>query len=125
MALVPTHLSSRVPISPKKALEDALQDFQSILSNDQRITLQKIKIVPDADAVITFTAQLDYSSRSRKGRSIASRLHPLLQSVREFSTIVDTFVSSNPGVAALVWGSIKLTMLVSAKGDPCVHSKVI
>ncbi|RYP43678.1 hypothetical protein DL768_009779 [Monosporascus sp. mg162] len=112
MALVPKTSSSRAPIGPEQALKDAIQDFQSILSNDQRTSLQKIKTVPDADAVITFTAQLDYSNRSRKGRSIASRLHSVLQSVREFSTIVDTFVSSHPDIAALVWGSIKLTMLL-------------
>ncbi|RYP92659.1 hypothetical protein DL770_001172 [Monosporascus sp. CRB-9-2] len=112
MALVLKTSSSRVPIGPERALKDAIQDFQSILSNDQRTSLQKIKTVPDADAVITFTAQLDYSNRSRKGRSIASRLHSVLQSVREFSTIIDTFVSSHPDIAALVWGSIKLTMLL-------------
>ncbi|RYP24628.1 hypothetical protein DL767_008572 [Monosporascus sp. MG133] len=112
MALVSKTSSSRVPIGPEQALKDAIQDFQSILSDDQRTSLQKIKTIPDADAVITFTAQLDYSNRSRKGRSIASRLHSVLQSVREFSTIVDTFVSSHPDIAALVWGSIKLTMLL-------------
>ncbi|RYP63461.1 hypothetical protein DL771_009254 [Monosporascus sp. 5C6A] len=112
MSLVPKTSSSRIPIGPDQALKDAIQDFQSILSKDQRTTLQNIKIVPDADAVITFTAQLDYSNRSRKGHSIASRLHSVLQSVREFSTIVDTFVSSHPEIAALVWGSIKLTMLL-------------
>lgn len=125
MALVPTPSSSRVPIIPENPLEDATQDFQSILSNNQRITLQKIKTVPNADAVLTFTAQLDYFSRSRKGRSIASRLHSLLQSVREFSNIVDTFVSSHTEIAALVWGSIKLAMLVSPERGRYVRSTIV
>jgi hypothetical protein len=113
MALVLRKSSTRVPPGPEQTLKDAIQDFQSILSNEQRAKLQQIKTIPDPDAVLTFTAQLDYSNRSRKGRSIASRLHSVLQSVREFSAIVDTFVSSHPEIAGLVWGSIKLTMLVS------------
>jgi hypothetical protein len=36
----------------------------------------------------------------------------MLQSIRDYSAIIDTFVSSNPVIAALVWGSVKLTMLV-------------
>jgi ATP phosphoribosyltransferase len=115
MALIRSSPSAAVPTTPAKYLEDAVADFQSILTTDQRTRLREIKIVPDADAVLMFTAQLDYSSRSRKGRSIASRLHSVLQSVREFSAIVDTFVSSHPEIAALVWGSVKLTMEVNMR----------
>jgi hypothetical protein len=115
MALIPSSPSAGVPVAPAKYLEDAVDDFQSILTDDQRTRLQKIKTIPDADAVLMFTAQLDYSSRSRKGRSIATRLHSVLQSVREFSAIIDTFVSSHPEIAALVWGSVRLTMEVRTR----------
>jgi hypothetical protein len=111
MALVPTPPSARPPANPTTDLEAALSEFHNILTEDQRTKLQKIKAVPDADAVFIFTAQLDQSSRSR-GRSIASRLHSVLQCVREFSAVVDVFVSSNPQIAALVWGSVKLTVQV-------------
>ncbi|RDA89289.1 hypothetical protein CP532_0587 [Ophiocordyceps camponoti-leonardi (nom. inval.)] len=115
MALVPkSSLQGLDP--PEKAIQDAVRDFQSILTKDQYAELQSVKAVPDADAVIIFTAQLDHSNRSRKGRSIASRLHDVLQSVREFTAVVDTFVSARPDIAALVWGSVKLTMLVPDDG---------
>jgi hypothetical protein len=39
-------------------------------------------------------------------------LHSVLQSVREFSAVIDTFVSSHPEIAALVWGGLKLTIQV-------------
>lgn len=81
------------------------------LSEEQRKILKETTSIPDADAVLVFTAQLD-ASQHRKGRSIATRLHPVLQSVRDFSAIIDTFVSSNPGVAAVIWGSVKLTIQV-------------
>jgi hypothetical protein len=67
--------------------------------------------------VLVFTAQLD-SSQQRRGRSIATRLHSVLQSVREFSAVVDTFISSNPEIAALIWGSVKLTIQVRCAGNP-------
>ncbi|KAH6874589.1 hypothetical protein B0T10DRAFT_205440 [Thelonectria olida] len=111
MALVASSSFARAPIDPGKSLEDAIQGFESVLTNDERTRLRHIKAIPDAGAVMTFTAQLDDSNRSRKGRSIASRLHSVLQSVREFSAVVDTLVSSHPEIAALVWGSVKLTML--------------
>ena len=39
----------------------------------------------------------------------------VLQSIQQFSSVVDTFVQANSGIAALVWGSVKFTMLVSSR----------
>ncbi|KAK3302960.1 uncharacterized protein B0T15DRAFT_365518, partial [Chaetomium strumarium] len=104
MALTLVSQSSGVPLSPAKQLNEAVDDFQRILTEDQWTALKKIKSIPDADAVLVFTAQLD-SSQHGRGRSIATRLHSVLQSVREFSAVIGTFVSSNPEIAALIWGS--------------------
>lgn len=108
MALVPSQ-ASRVD----QSLQEAINEFQSVLTEDQRKEFRKVKNVPDADTVITFTAQLDIANTQRKGNSIASRFYSFLQSIHQFSSIVDTFVSSNPNIAALVWGSVKFTLLVS------------
>lgn len=96
-----------------QTLRDSIFDFQKVLTNDQQRELQGIKIVPDAIAVLVFTAELDSLNRNRKGRSIASRLHSVLQSVRDFSAAVEAVDSTNLGIASLLWGSVKLTMLVS------------
>lgn len=96
-----------------QALWGAILDFQRTLTDDQRRELKSIKAVPDADAVLIFTAELDSLNRNRKGRSIASRLYSVLQSVRDFSAVVETFHSTHLGIAPLLWGSVKLTMLVS------------
>lgn len=93
-------------------LQNALADFQLVLDSDQQSTLSSIKSVPDADSILIFTAQLDLANRNRKGRSIGSRLYTVLSSVRNFCTVVDVFVSSHPEVAALVWGSVRMTMQV-------------
>ena len=111
MALALASQSSREALSPAKQLTEAVDDFQRILTEDQRTALKKIKSIPDADAVLVFTAELDASQQHRR-RSIATRLHSVLESVQQFSAVIDTFVSSNPEIAALVWGSVKLTIQV-------------
>jgi hypothetical protein len=104
--------SALVQPNGSPTLWDAIFDFQSALNNDQLQELRNDTIIPDADAVLVFTAQLDLLNRNRKGGSIASRLHSVLQSVRDFSAVVETFVSIHRGTAPLLWGSVKLTMIV-------------
>jgi hypothetical protein len=97
---------------PQKSLKNAIDDFHGILTNKQRNRLLQIGAVRDAETVMIFTAQLDRENQLRKGRGVANRLISVLQSVHAFSTVVETFVSSNPQIAALIWGSIKFAMLV-------------
>lgn len=115
MSLIALGRIPRIPNTDEsvtKLLEAALADFGSILTDDERKQLQQIKGVPDTSAALIFTAKLDASNLARRGRSIVARAYSMLQSVQQFSAVVDTFVSSHPEVAALVWGSIKLTVLV-------------
>ncbi|OCK72892.1 hypothetical protein K432DRAFT_430842 [Lepidopterella palustris CBS 459.81] len=100
--------------TPNAGLKVALDQFQSNLTNDQRAQLQSISSIPDANAVITFTTQLDEENAKRKSRCVASRVSTFLQSIQQFASIVDTFVSSNPQIAALVWGSVKFALLLTS-----------
>lgn len=95
-----------------QTLQDAISEFQNSLTANQRRELQRTTAIPDADAVLIFTAQLDSLNRNRKGRSIASRLHRVLQSVRDFSAVVESFALTHQRTGPLLWGSVKLTMLV-------------
>lgn len=98
-----------------QTLRKSIFDFQRVLTDDQQRELQKIKMIPDTIAVLVFTAELDSLNRNRKGRSIASRLHSVLQSVRDFSAAVEAVGSTHLGFASTLWGSVKLTMLVIVK----------
>lgn len=109
-------------ISVDRSLQDAIREFQGALSPDQSNQLQAINAVPDAAAVITFVAQLDEENAQRRTSGVATRLYTVLESVQQFSTIIDTFVSSRPNIAALVWGSVKLTMLVKSLRIILLHS---
>ena len=94
-------------------LKTALENFEAVLTPEQKIRLQNTAAVPDAPAIIAFTTQLDQENATRGTRCVATRLLEFLQSIQQFTTVVDTFVSSNPGIAALVWGSVKFAILVS------------
>lgn len=67
--------------------------------------------VPDGSAVLALTAEIDESAKGR-GQCFAMRIMHFLESVQQFSAVVDTFVSSSPRIAALVWGSVKFALLV-------------
>ncbi|KAI9767042.1 MAG: hypothetical protein M1840_006001 [Geoglossum simile] len=98
--------------SVDEPLRLALREFQDILSPDQQKDLLARAAVPDAAAVIILTAEIDSENAKRRSRGVATRLFSFLESVQQFSSIVDTFVSSNPQIAALVWGSVKFALLV-------------
>lgn len=98
---------------PEESLEQAVDEFRSILTDKDCAKLDDVGAVRGTDTVMIFTAQLDRENQLNKGRGVANRLFRVLQSVQQFSTVVETFVSSNPQIAALVWGSVKLAMLVS------------
>lgn len=102
-------------VRPTASLEAALGEFRAVLTEADRRRLGQVRGRPGAmsDAAMQFTASLDRENAGRRrGPSVASRLYALLASVQRFVGVVDTFVSSDPAVAALVWGAVKLTMLV-------------
>ena len=102
-------LANPAPEKPEAKLETALEEYQQILSWEERNELHA-QAAPNASAAITLTTAID--SNSRRSRCVGPRLITFLESVQQFSTIVDTFVSSHPEVAALVWGGVKLALMV-------------
>ncbi|WAO86305.1 NACHT domain-containing protein [Fusarium falciforme] len=98
-----------------KGLENTIARFQAILTDDDRKNLQQLKTEPhDAQSIIMFTASLDRFDPKRRGKSVASRLASFLQTIEQFTPIVDTYIQPNPEIAALVWGSVKLTFQLLA-----------
>ena len=95
-------------------MESAVDDFQKALSEPQRRTFLSSNVVPNANDVLAFTAEIDKTNAMRQSRCVASRLQGSLSSVQQFSPVVDTFVSSNPHIAGLIWGSVRLTILIAS-----------
>ncbi|KAK8005007.1 hypothetical protein PG990_011044 [Apiospora arundinis] len=106
--------SKAVTARQQDVLRDAVNDFKDGLTDAERRELEKMRAIPDADSIMVFTAELDSTHRERTGPSYGSRLHTVLSSVGVFCGVVGTFVSSHPEIAALVWGSVSLTMVLCA-----------
>lgn len=98
--------------APDGQLQAALNKFEANLAPEQKQHLQKITAVPDTSSIIAFT-NLDNENTKRRSRCVATSFSTFLQSIQQFLSVVDTFVSSNPAIPALVWGSVKLAVLVS------------
>jgi Skp family chaperone for outer membrane proteins len=108
MALVTCRQFNPNPTAP---LTQALQSFENILAEEQKKQYRNTSTKPDASSVIRFVAQIDANSKGRGSRCVAPRLCTFLDATQQFVGVVDTFVSSNPTVAALLWGSVKTTIL--------------
>ncbi|KAF5585825.1 hypothetical protein FPANT_7379 [Fusarium pseudoanthophilum] len=112
-----------VSAAPVRELERTIAGFQAILTDEDRKKLQQLKTTShDSQSIITFTAELDLLDKNRRGKSVASRLASFLQTIEQFTPIVDTYIQSNPDIAALIWGSIKLTfLLLNGFGSLCTR----
>ena len=104
-------LANAAPLKPEIELTQALQDYERILSDEDRRQLHS-QGLPDATAAINLTTHIDRNCSSRRRQCLGPRLITFLESIQQFSQVVDAFVSSHPEVAALVWGGVKLALLV-------------
>jgi hypothetical protein len=105
------------PTFSADALSAAVTKFRAGLTPAQASELSKQSSKPNTTSILAFTAEIDKVNADRRSRCVSSRLFGILQSVKEFSDVADTFVSAHPEIAALVWGSLKLTILVSVRRE--------
>jgi len=66
---------------------------------------------PTPDDVVQLTEQITKDNKARKSNIFAAHVQGFLCSVQQYSSIIDTYVGPNQ-TAALVWGSVKLVLLV-------------
>ena len=104
-------LANAAPLKPELGLTQALHDYEKILSDEDKSQLHS-QGLPDASAAINLTTQIDRNCSSRRRQCMGPRLITFLESIQQFTQVVDVFVSSHPEVAALVWGGVKLALLV-------------
>ncbi|KAI9789088.1 MAG: hypothetical protein M1816_006338 [Peltula sp. TS41687] len=102
------------PLSSSDSLKTALNDFRDGLTDQEKTQLRALTSCPDVNAVLSFTAEVDRKNAERRSRGVASRLCGVLESVQQYTTIMDTYSQSHADIAALVWGSIKLTILFAS-----------
>ena len=108
MALV---IANPAMSKPEVSLVQALNDYETILPDKDKIQLHS-QGAPDVMAALNLATTIDAKNTSHRRQCMGPRLITFLESVQHFSSIVDTFVSSHPEIAALVWGGLKLALLV-------------
>lgn len=95
-------------------LDTALDEFHHSLSSDQKIEFESAtNQIPSAEAVVLLTDEINKKNSARKSHVFANRMRGLLETVQQYSKIADTATSANP-IAALVWSSVKIVVLVMA-----------
>ena len=109
MALVA--LTNAAPLKPDVKLNQALVDYEKVLFDNERAQL-RAEGAPDTMAAITLATLIDNECTQGRRQCMGPRLITFLESVQQFSGVIDTFVSSHPQFAALVWGGVKLTLRV-------------
>ncbi|RVD85886.1 uncharacterized protein DFL_004190 [Arthrobotrys flagrans] len=100
-------------ISGPSRLEKSIEDFKLSLRPEDHHTLKNFPD-PSPEDVAKFVKDLDAKLQQKQKRRKTLQSSPFttfVQSMQQFSSIVDTCVQSNPEIAALVWGGMKLVLL--------------
>jgi hypothetical protein len=98
-------------VEPKRAdpaLTDALSEFA------QAAGLQGGIAPASASEVFQIVEDVNrkFQSSSPKTVKFSQKLSPCLGSINRFSSVIDTFIQSNPTISGLVWGSLKFLLQV-------------
>lgn len=107
-------LSSTPLASPTATLSAALQEFEGVLTDEQKLIYRSNYTKPGTSDVVAFVSRVDAGSKGRTGKCVAPRLCSFLECTVQFTQSVDTFIQSNPAIAALVWGSVRTTILAAS-----------
>ncbi|CAG8909864.1 unnamed protein product [Penicillium egyptiacum] len=125
MALQLSQRSAAQGADPTRSLNAALKNFQNTLTEEQKQEYQKSTTTPDIASIIEFVAELDARNSSTMRRCLAPRLCTFLEAAQQFTGVVNTFVSSNPIIAALVWGGVKTAILTASNVASLTKSRII
>jgi len=93
-------------------LQQAIKDFTGVLSPTEKTAIQNGPS-PERKNILELTAAInDKVFLKFQARKYVGRVQQFLETLQRFSPIIDTFVSSDPKVSALVWGSLRLLIMV-------------
>jgi ankyrin repeat domain-containing protein 50 len=111
-------LRNAAPLKPEIRLAQALSEYEAILTDNQKIKLRVYhkQQPPDANDVMRLTAEIDRENSYRRSRRcVGPRLTNVLQSVQQFSTIIDTIIGGSQSLlASAIWGAVKMTLQVTS-----------
>ncbi|KAF2804621.1 uncharacterized protein BDZ99DRAFT_397743 [Mytilinidion resinicola] len=92
--------------------KEALQRYEDTLPPKR---IKKMLLTPDLESLLERTKLLQSRYSGRPIIRALERAQPFLNTIQSFSEVVKVFLQSDPGIFALVWGSIWFVLEVS----PC------
>ncbi|MCJ1479597.1 hypothetical protein MMC13_008283 [Lambiella insularis] len=103
------------PLKPEAQLGRALSEFEAVLTDEQKNTLQLYRgQLPSTTAAMALTAEIDRENSKKRIQCVGPRLTSVLESVQRFSCVVDTFISgSQSEIAGALWGVVKIALLAA------------
>ncbi|KAF8456836.1 hypothetical protein BDZ91DRAFT_852498, partial [Kalaharituber pfeilii] len=91
-------------------LDQAIKGFTQLLTPQQKATIQNGP-APQREQIHELTTEIaDKIFLKFQAKKYVRRVQEFLEILQRYCPIIDTFVSSEPKIAALVWGGVKLLM---------------
>ena len=91
-------------------LEIIAASFRTQLSSEEFVAINKIKTFADLqDAIRDIEAKQVLSKSIRN----INKIRPFVNSLQQYTGVIEVFVNVKPDFLALIWGPIKLCLLVS------------
>ena len=113
-------LSKAAQLKPEIRLAQALSQFQANLSDERKAEFRTFHHPPKTTDVARLTAEIDRDAacQRKSRRCVGPRLMNVLQSVQEYSTVVDLAVeTAQSQIAGAIWAVIKLALKVVHGSD--------
>ena len=115
MALV---IRSAASLKPGIRLAQAISEYEAVLQDSEKAEFRSLRAgrPPDVSDVMAVTAAIDRNNSHRRSRRcFGPRLTNVLESVQQFSTIVDILVGGSQSLtASAIWGTVKMTLKITS-----------
>jgi hypothetical protein len=106
------------PLKPEIKLAQALSEYEAILQDGEKAEFRSLRSggPPGVSDVMKVTATIDRNNSNRRSRRcFGPRLTSVLESVQQFSTVIDILVGGSQCLlASAIWGTLKMTLQITS-----------
>ena len=108
--MVSTHIGP-LQAETLQIFTNTLETFCEKLSQEDAMNFRKIKTLVDLEMAIK---DIEEEQARRKSFRNLAKIRPLLKTLRQYTEVIEVFVSSKPDILAFIWGPIKFCLQVNS-----------
>ena len=97
-------------MAESSAFSSAMQSFHDTLSPSDADQIKKVATLGDLTLAIR---DIEREQAQRRSLRSMSKIRPFLNSLEEYSKVIEVFVNAKPDVLSFIWGPIKLCLQVA------------